>query len=71
MRNIGSKKLRLVFVQLDECEKFAKALKNNEILIEDRISKGESNIVENNVNLYNQLNYENYFQVIIRVFDNS
>ena len=49
----------------------AKALKNNEILIEDRISKGESNIVENNVNLYNQFNYENYLQVMERVFNSS
>ena len=49
----------------------AKALKNNEILIEDRVSKGKSNIVEDNVDLYNQFNYENYFQVIERVFNNS
>ena len=49
----------------------AKALEKNEILIEDRISKGESNIVEDNVDLYNQFNYENYLQVMERVFNNS
>ena len=49
----------------------AKALKNNEILIEDRISKGESKFVENNVYLYNQFNFENYLQVMERVFNNS
>ena len=49
----------------------AEALKSNEKKIEERILNGESNIVEDNVDLYNQLDIVHYLNVMERVFNSK
>ena len=49
----------------------AEALKSNEKKIEERIAKGKTKIVEDNVKLYNQFDIVHYLHVMERVFNSK